>query len=102
MTKTSTQSDNVAAMASELEELLAAFDAGPSVATVGYRKDFERREIAGGMIIAHVERRGGRASDRFDAARISFADIKVSCTAGMIQCARNWCRKARASIGAAT
>lgn len=103
MTTMITQSDNLATMAAELEQLLADYQRREGDWHPGAfdREYFQRKGVMTGMIIAHVERRGGRASDRFDAARIAFAGVKVSCTSGMIQCARNWCRKARASMGAA-
>jgi hypothetical protein len=94
---------SVAEMIAGIEAQLARFEAAngglhPKDLDRGY---WARKAHTAEMLIAFINLRGGRASGKSDAARISFAGITTTCTAGLIQCARSWCRKAREKTGAA-
>jgi hypothetical protein len=89
MKKPTNSATSLGEMVAAIEIELAAFDA------------WAKRGAVKGCLISCIEQHGGRATDRWDGARISFAGITVTCTAGLIQCARNWVRKARATMGEA-
>jgi hypothetical protein len=89
----------LAEMVAAIEFELAAFDVRrASAAGPGGEEYWAARNAAKQSLISYVEQGGGSARDRWDGARISFSGITVTCTSGLIECAKNWCSKARATM----
>jgi hypothetical protein len=100
MKKPTNSATSLGEMVAAIELELAACE-GALSRPCGTLEYWGAREAAHRRIVAIIQEHGGRARaiDRWDGARISFAGITVTCTAGLIQCARNWVRKARATMG---